>query len=214
MSSIYKKCWIDFNSEPLCVVVIGDALAGGYPFDKQQYGFPAIDCTVANRSSAGNLSGFLLAIFEGDILHKKALPCYVLIIAGTEDAVHGTPLEEFVFNIDKIIMLAKQAKIVPVVFIPPQCGVQQIETLLGEYRGALIQLAEKYEVETVDLTILDDNWDDDATKHGGSFPEDFYCADKIYPNKEGYLYMWGDLGEWLCYLGDQECTKLNSLNYK
>lgn len=204
-----EKCWIDLHSESLlCGVVIGDALAAGFPFKKREYGLFADDEVIENRSCAGNISGVLLEDFKRDILLGRTRPCYILIVSGTEDAACGIEVEDFNANIQSIVLLSLQNNIVPVIFIPPRCGEPEIESRLKRYRVALEQLVDKYELMSIGLYVCEQDIDDREFQEEHPFPGHLYCADKIFPNETGYLSMWTDLGEVLCWLEKKVCHKM------
>lgn len=170
----------DKKEKPRRFVIIGDSLTEGYGVSKEQ-AFPALlekqikkegkNWIVINSGISGSTTASAESRFRW-VLRSK--PDMVMIALGANDGLRGVKVEESEKNLEKVILMAREAKVRVVLaglYIPPNYGKEY-----GiKFRALYERLAQKYELPFISFLL----------EGVGGVPE-LNLADGIHPNEKGH----------------------------
>lgn len=166
------------------LVAIGDSITYGFPYTSdlawgslvtKQLGIPIINKGVNGDTSAG-----MLARFNQDVIRYS--PSHVIITGGTNDACAGVAAEAVYENISRMVELAKQNGIIPIIGIPIPCIHANDEQILGLYREDMREYAGANKISVIDFYTA-------FMEAGVRQVKRRLYADVLHPNEEGYRVM-------------------------
>ncbi|SMC74933.1 GDSL-type esterase/lipase family protein [Sporomusa malonica] len=166
------------------VVAIGDSITYGFPYTpdsawgnlvNKELGIPIINKGVNGDTSAG-----MLARFSNDVV--RCSPSHVIIMGGTNDACAGVAAEEVYDNISRMVDLAVQNGIIPIIGIPIPCNYSKDERILGLYRADMREYGMANNICMIDFYSA-------FMEAGGRQTKLELYADVLHPNEEGYRVM-------------------------
>jgi len=141
------------------LLVFGDSLSAAYGLSVNQ-GWPSLlgerigkagfDWTLVNASISGETTAGGLRRLPEDI--KRHKPSMVVIALGANDALRGQPVAGIRDNLEKMIRLARQARVEPVlvgIMIPPNYGIDYS----AGFRDMYADLAMKQKVALVPFLL-------------------------------------------------------------
>lgn len=173
-----------YQDNNLQVVAIGDSITYGYPYTPReswvQLASQRLGIPIVNRGEPGEITAEMLARFYQDVVSLG--PSHVIIMGGTNDALHNTPLSSFKNNLDQMTKKAKEAEVIPIIGIPIPINDPSSEEQLKTYRDWMRDLAyaQGYQILDFYATMVD--------KPSG-FIKAGYHEDGIHPNRKGYQTM-------------------------
>ncbi len=145
--------WDFGDNDPNLVACIGDSLTHGYASDGAPY--PARLAAMAGKNvmnfgDPGSTSAHGASVIEGVIARK---PGYVCILYGSNDAIHGRPLEYTRENLRYVIQRCKANQIKPILASPPRMtrSHELFDPAAGRIAEALRQLAREEGIPFVNL---------------------------------------------------------------
>lgn len=168
------------------IAAIGDSITYGYPYEPAFSWFnlaaERLNIEYMNRGINGDTTDGMLNRFDRDVLRYN--PSHVIIMGGTNDAYAGITVGQVVDNIHKMVELAVQKGIIPVLGLPIPCNDLVEEELLGQYRAETRQYAGDNNIEVIDFhkTMVNEI--------GVNIKAGLHC-DGVHPNIAGYEVMAG-----------------------
>ena len=170
------------EKKDILLVAIGDSITYGYPYMPTQSWVNIVkerfNIKVFNKGINGNTTDQMLLRFPYDCLNLN--PTHVTIMGGANDAFMGIGVERVIDNISKMIELAEEKGIIPIIGLPTPVVTTYEEDLLSSYRDKIKKLAEDKGLAIIDFytPFIDD----------GKVREEFF-DDEAHPNIEGYEIM-------------------------
>jgi len=166
------------------IVAIGDSVTYGFPYSPEQSWlyFTAKELAIEQVNSGvnGDTTSGMLSRFASDVCRHK--PSYVIIMGGTNDAYEGLEVSQVVGNIKKMVQLARDNQITPIIGLPIPCNDWSAEILLGEYREAMQEYAVNNGLNYIDFYAAVVDEETAEIKSG------LHC-DGVHPNEAGYRVM-------------------------
>lgn len=166
------------------IVAIGDSITYGFPYSPEQSWlyFVAKELAVelVNSGVNGDITSGMLSRFASDVCRYK--PSHVIIMGGTNDAYEGMEVSQVVGNIKKMVQLARDNQITPLIGLPIPCNDWSAEILLGECREAMQEYAATNDLIYIDFYTAMVDEDTAEIKSG------LHC-DGVHPNEAGYRLM-------------------------
>ncbi|QZY56731.1 GDSL-type esterase/lipase family protein [Crassaminicella profunda] len=103
------------------VVCIGDSLTYGYGVNRKESWIYLVenkyDVEIFNKGMNGDTTEGMILRFQRDVIENKS--SYVMIMGGSNDLIMGIPLQIIQSNIDKMVNLAYENNINPIIGIQP-----------------------------------------------------------------------------------------------
>ncbi|MDD3225699.1 MAG: GDSL-type esterase/lipase family protein [Clostridium sp.] len=174
----------------MSIVCIGDSLTFGYGV-KQEEGWVSVLAgmvkeKVINKGIPGNTTYEMKERFIKDVAQIK--PSKVIIMGGTNDVFLKNSVKDVLHNIDKMIQMCEENKIIPIILTPLSVNgdisektwfidmdYKEVNQNLSELRKSLVQYGAEKDIKVIDLgTIL--------LKEGKM--KDHFLNDGIHINKE------------------------------
>lgn len=139
------------------IVVFGDSLSAAYGIEPslgwvtllqqrlttQKYNYKVVNASISGETTSGGLSRFGAMLLE----HK---PNIVVIELGANDGLRGLPVTDMQSNLDKMILLAKPAKLVLIgMQIPPNYGIKYRQDFSDSFKV----LAKKHRITLVPFLL-------------------------------------------------------------
>lgn len=169
---------------PYRVIALGDSLTYGYPFGKAMswvmYTEQAVGVPILNQGVNGDTFREMLQRLTRDVLDLR--PEYCLISGGANDIYQGMSQQLMEANLKKILDRLKEAKIKPVLGLPPPMEDGEMEKELGKFRRWLKKNAKDRSLKVMDFygAFID-------PKKKKPIPA-FY-EDGVHPSSKGYQAM-------------------------
>ncbi|GAA0747112.1 GDSL-type esterase/lipase family protein [Clostridium oceanicum] len=172
-------------------ICIGDSLTTGFGINKEFSWFELLKSSsnfeLINKGVNGDTTTGILSRYYKDVIINS--PCYLFIMAGTNDFLLNRSLNSVEENLSLIIKEALENNIIPFIGIPPfideSLAIKQwdsninysiVNNKLKSYRSYIITLCKKLNLKYIDLYSL---FNDINKKHTGNS----LYLDGIHPNK-------------------------------
>lgn len=172
-------------------ICIGDSLTTGFGINKEFSWFELLKSSsnfeLINKGVNGDTTTGILSRYYKDVIINS--PCYLFIMAGTNDFLLNRSLNSVEENLSLIIKEALENNIAPFIGIPPiideSLAIKQwdsninysiVNNKLKSYRSYIITLCKKLNLKYIDFYSL---FNDINKKHTGNS----LYLDGIHPNK-------------------------------
>lgn len=172
-------------------ICIGDSLTTGFGINKEFSWFELLKLSsnfkLINKGVNGDTTTGILSRYYKDVIINS--PCYLFIMAGTNDFLLNRSLNSVEENLSLIIKEALENNIIPFIGIPPiideSLAIKQwdsninysiVNNKLKSYRSYIITLCKKLNLKYIDFHSL---FNDINKKHTGNS----LYLDGIHPNK-------------------------------
>jgi lysophospholipase L1-like esterase len=175
----------------LKIVALGDSITYGFPylpeFSWVRLASDELGIAMLNKGINGDTTWGMLERFTVDVTAYR--PSHVIILGGANDAFEGVIANEAVDNISRMVQLAGQSSIVPLIGLPPPCNFRE-EIRLVQYRHLLRRYASANDIGLIDFYAAMLNPAGDGIREG-------LHIDGVHPNEAGYRVMAGVAAEFL-----------------
>ena len=145
------------NPATQTILVFGDSLSAGYGIQQNQSWVNLLQArltqqklpyTVVNASSSGETTSGGLARFNAALTEHK--PSIVILELGANDGLRGLPVRDMRSNLNKMILLAKPAKILLIgMKIPPNYG----QKYSRDFSASYAILAKQHKIKLVPFLL-------------------------------------------------------------
>jgi lysophospholipase L1-like esterase len=182
-SVFLKERWI-IVAKVMNIVAIGDSITYGFPYTPHSSWVHLIgkqlDIPIINKGVNGDTTAGMLERFSRDVIHY--VPSQVIIMGGTNDACADIDADEVNDNIRRMLELAVQYEIIPVIGLPIPCVYSKDEGILGLYREEMRQYGVVNNLLVIDFYTA-------FLEAESRRPKVELYADVLHPNKQGYKTM-------------------------
>jgi lysophospholipase L1-like esterase len=141
------------EKKDILLVTIGDSITYGYPYLPAQSWVNIVqkrfNIKTFNKGINGDTTEMMLLRFPYDCLSLS--PTHVTIMGGANDAFWGISVASVLENIAKMVELAEEKGIIPIIGLPTPIVTPVEEILLASYRDKIKKLAEDKGLAVIDF---------------------------------------------------------------
>ncbi|MDF2874147.1 MAG: GDSL-like Lipase/Acylhydrolase family protein [Sporomusa sp.] len=163
------------------IVALGDSITYGFPYTPElswvRLTGAELGITMLNKGVNGDSTAGMLARFNRDVIAYA--PSHVIIMGGTNDACARVAAETVETQVRKMVELALQYQITPIIGLPVPCNYPPDEAYLDLYRQDMRDYAIAGKLTVIDFYAAFKAAKDSLTLY----------ADVLHPNEAGYRVM-------------------------
>lgn len=166
------------------IAAIGDSITYGFPYSSSASWLDIaarhFGLEYLNRGVNGDTTSQMMRRFIRDVSHYH--PTHVIVMGGTNDVFESVSTKEIMDNIVRILALARDDGMNPILGLPIPCSDLWAEKQLSEYRSELRTIALAQSIHVIDF------YSAMAGEGGLGIKSCLYC-DGVHPNEAGYEVM-------------------------